>query len=1181
NTNLYHINLDYAHVVGPLPECVCAMPHLSTLSVNGNYLNGPIPECLGGTDSALDSFRADCAFLSGTVPPGLLDGSVADVKVMCNEHLICPSDSDISVDTYFSCGLEGCDPACLIGPAVPVCEEVLEVPGCGPYYLDLPPCDSLTVDGTVLSGDTQMGLAAVETLAFLPGSLDAIASDTTTDTGLYSLDLTEYAGEAGVRVEYQKPGYIKRTEDVPLPLCGHVDVDTELQSKGCSAIVCVSALDECGEPVSGASVSLVTDSCDWDVQTGHTNDAGDLCFESVDITPLDKGQIIWSADGYSTGSTSLCLSCGINEVDIDLECVDPPSLVVEVSTAYPLASVPEGALVTWTSVDLVYSDSAVTDVSGTATFSPLPPEVVGMDVTITTSGIEGYPEYTDGMAYTLPCCGTLSLPQVVPCPDQRVCVTVSEFCAAEYPVYIAGIEVAFYDMADLEEPLGTIETCAGESSCFDIVPDVLDYPLSSVLVSFDYEGTLYEQVVELGCGDTEICLEVDCPPECKHIIKGTVTNEAGEPLPNVDVAVLAIPVAIGSTDANGNYAIYGVEEGSYYVVFSPQDSEYAEHVEKGVYIPECGVTVVDAVLECDSETAVCIRFETPCGVAAGLSVTLQSDGYKRTSYTGDEGEVCFYGDLAGEALVSWSSGVYECGASNISVGCGENWEVYEIGCLQDPSLIVQVRTDDPFAAAVEGATVTWKTTYPNMSGQATTDVFGTATFPTLPAAVAGKTFSIIVSDVPGYEPFTDEHAGEFPCCGPLTLVEVLPCTKQRVCVTVAKDCDTGCKYLDDVLVTFYAPDDLATPIGSVYSDDSLSVCIDVFPEHSEYLLDTIVAKYSYHYYHYCEYIPLSCGTTDVCLEVCYYECPDNPDCPDCPYCPDCPDCPYCPDCPDCPECPDCVHAATGVVSNEAGEPLGGIEVSIPSLGLSDTTNAEGKYTLTGGEGDTEYVVVFTPPPGSPYAGDSASVHFPECGVAYLDMVLPCTEDPLLKVTFVDPCGYPVEGLIVYLENGVSETTGADGTAVFPDAPLGYVTVSWTSDAYEGGSETFLVGCGETCETVCLVCEETLSLSVQVLTGAPFPDVAAGATVTWSTADPVLSGNAITDISGLATFYPVAADVAGLPFSLTVSGIPGYEPYSPPCEECVFTCCSDIPITVEVPCTQQKLCITVSEECDAV
>ncbi|GIQ85592.1 hypothetical protein KIPB_007286 [Kipferlia bialata] len=795
---LRHINLDSAGIVGALPECVCGMPNLVTLSVSENSLDSDIPQCMGGYESPLEVFRANCSGVTGSVPDGLTDGSVTDVQLRCNPSLECPSTSDLHSDGYFTCGVVGCEESCLQVLELPGgCEEVIFPNGgvCGPYFLDVPPCQLFAITGTVVEDGTSDGIPDVTVTVYPPASLAPLASTLTSTDGMYSIDLTQYAGDfATLRVEFVKEGeYVMRTEIVTVPLCGLVELDTSLvpivfpPPPTCDTGVCVTVLDECGYPIPGATVAIVSCNEGLETDTADTDEDGVACFDILDILPPTEVQVSVCAEGYTPTTTGVTIPDCLDAISltIDLLCIEAPSLYVEVTTADPFAAAAAGATVTWESISGLYGGMGVTDVSGSVHFE-IPAEVVDTDVTIIVDGIEGYLPYSDGMMYTVPCCGPLVVPQIVPCTEQSVCVSVSEDCYEEEPVYIGGVTISYYDPADPETLLGTTVSDATTATCLYLLPELVAYPLTAVTAVFTYDNTEYSRDIPLVCGEVETCIEV----ECVHHLSGRVTSVTGEALSGVTVSIDTDPVLSTATDADGYYAIEGVMEGEYTITFTPPEgSEYDEVIYLDVEVPLCGCIVLDAVLPCVTPPSLWVTFTDPCGdTPTDLTATLYLNG---TVYPGtvNGGAVAHWSlPETGDAVLTWESDTYLCGSRSITIGCGSHTDHVTLSCRDALTLIVKVFTADPLDA-VPGATVTFTTVGGGSTDSAVTDLTGTATL-SLPAASAETEINIEVTGIAGYPPYSDGINYTVPCCGTLAIEQDVPfCdVPPSLCATFVDPC---------------------------------------------------------------------------------------------------------------------------------------------------------------------------------------------------------------------------------------------------------------------------------------------------------------------------------------------------------------------------------------------------------
>ncbi|GIQ81935.1 hypothetical protein KIPB_002980 [Kipferlia bialata] len=1157
NTLLTFLDLSDARVIGSLPPCLCDMPYLETLNLSNNLLNAPLPECMG-TSPALSSFRADCARVEGSLPASLLDGSVQDIEVRCNPSLECPSYSSISPDTVVMCGVDAeCEEECLTGLDPTQCPIVIEIPFCGPYFLDIPPCDFFGIEGRVTEeGEPDQGIEGALVTVYPSDSLTPLAGTVTDADGYYTIDLTEYAGEYfQLRVEVTDPDYTTSTEFVDVPLCGTTIVDVELSPRTCPATLWVTVTEPCAGPLPGVEVYL--SQCDKDIQTGVTDEWGQVGFVLGFIVPGDTVDISWCYPDHTSGIITWELLCGHNNVELELECVEAPYLKVDVSTAEPFPDAVSGATVTWTTLDPPLSESAVTDVYGSVLFSPLPEEVLGAEYTLTVEGIPGLPGfvYSDGVTYEFQCCAGAEVPLVIPCPTQSLCLSVTEDCCPdEYSQPIGDIEICVFDTVDTETPLACVITSADGPVCLDIVPDLLVYPLTEVLTLFIYDGVEYWNTVPLSCGENDAVFCV----ECERVLTGTVTDAAGAPLEGVEVAVDGTdPLVSTVTDEEGNYYLTGVPPGIVTVTFTPPpESEYGP-VTYEVEVPVCGVVHLDVVLPCIDPASLLITALDPCGAPlSGITIALTLDGVTHTLQTQADGEVWFTDLIPGTYVVNWSSlgGIYGCGVITGEMGCGINYLTIEPPCIES-TLTVQVFTGPPNAGPAVGATVTYITDDNLYTDTTTTDATGTASF-VLPSGAQGQGFTLDVTDLPDGKP-DFQTAGVFPCCGPLDITLEINCDAQKVCVNLSEDCGAAEPvYIGMVEISYYDvtdPDNpvfLDTTITDADGEETMESCLvlDLPPA-----LDSVYIEYTYESTPNSATVPLVCGDTVVCLE------------------------------------PVCVPVFTGYVKDEDGNPLLGATVTVDTSPdpVSTMTDGNGNFAILGIPAGVYDVEVTPSAADSMYLGaiEREAVTFAECGPTFLNPVLPC----ILKTVCVfvaedcgdDPVVY-IPGITVFyyddeddlIGDTVTNDTGIpdDDSCLEIPAILDAVTVIYQTPDGILAEEVVPVECGETVECLTAPC-------IAIIVGEVFAEVGGtpvvDALVSLSTTPETTT---TTDSNG---FFELL-DVPTGPWVLTVTPLPA-DGLSPASQMVDVEECEDIEVTFELPpaCATQEVCVSLSDDCDGV
>ncbi|GIQ83680.1 hypothetical protein KIPB_005037, partial [Kipferlia bialata] len=1078
----------------------------------------------------------------------------------CNPDLECPSPS-MSPSSFLLCSDAGCDSACTEGPSQPGCDEFIVIQGCGPYFLEAPPCELFSLTGTAVEEGTSDGIPGVLVTAYPPASLTPLASSLTDPVGVYTLDLTEYAGMYdALRVEYEREDYVSRTLEVPVPTCGTVDLDTELVPLTCDATLCVTTLDECGLPISGATVSLTTCVAEVEVDTAVTDETGEACFPLYAILPPTQVTVAVSADGYlpSVPTPVEIRQCGGNTLSLEMVCADTPSLRVAVTTAEPYAAAAPGATVTYTTVGMEYSDSAVTDIRGVAFFSPIPPEVIGLGVTLGVTGIEGYLAYSDGITYTIPCCGHLTVPQVVPCTSQSVCVSVSEDCDAEGPLYIGGLVISYYTPDSPPVLLGTtVTTDTVESTCLDILPDILPVPLTSVLTEFTFDGTEYKDTIELACIDRqEACLEVTC----WHVISGTVTGETGESVPGVDVSINTDPALSATTDVNGFYEILGLLEGVYTLTFTPPAlSELAETTLEGVDIPTCGCIVVDETLPCEVPPSLCVTFTDPCAnPAVSVPVTVYTSGTDVTGVTNQAGEVCFEGLETGDAVVVWTSDLYNCGSHTIDLGCGPNDASVYLTCRDPLSLTVAVATAPPFLDAVAYATVTWTTVDTLETGMGQTDIYGRVIFSNLPPGVSEKAFTLEVSGIPDHQDYSPAAVYQFPCCADLSLSVVVPCTEQSLCVVVSEDCKSGqaTLYAIDIEVVLFSDQD--TVIANILSSTTQPVCEPIFPNNLVPGLpvqDTVILNYTFQGVEDQQLVTLGCGESFTCIAVC-----------------------------------PCETFISGTVTDLAADPVSGVEVTIGGE-VIDATAADGTYAgVVPREMADQLIDVTYTPQGVNLDPVTLAVVPVACECNVVNPELPCAAivGDTVCLTLTEPAqcgGAGAEGIDVTMHSldGLRlEATDVNGQVCLNSwpVPLNAWSAQWgETDGFSAGVVALdSIGCGPDTLSYQLDCVEPPSLSVRVTFDDPFCGPVEGALVVWED-DVLMEGSVRTNAEGVATFEGFGnVPGTGMHYLLDIQDVTGYLDMGSTDGFGPFPCCGQEEISLSLPCSSQEVCFTVSPDC---
>ncbi|GIQ86638.1 hypothetical protein KIPB_008528 [Kipferlia bialata] len=779
NTLLRHINLDSAGIVGPLPECLCGMSSLVTLSVSENSLDSDIPQCMGGEGSTLETFRAHSSGLTGYLPPGLTDGTVQDVQVHCNPDLECP---DVQEDptTYFSChtqDLSQCSISAYSTLDALTPEAVIYPCGgaCGPYYLQTQECQLFVLSGTVAEYRSSETISDLTVSVYAPGSLESIASTVTSESGFYRLDITSYAGDySTLRVEYQKDGYVQKQEVVDVPTCGFVTADTLLATVDgvplptCDTSLCVTALNACGEPTEGASVSVRNGQS---TQTSLSDENGETCFTLSGVLSGATVRVSVTAMGQAPTVVSTEIGCSSNSVTVTLGCSEQSVFEVVVSTAFPYPSLASGALVTYTTLDGEQTVTGATNHWGAVYFS-IPSDALGKEANLRVRGVDGFLQYTDPETYTLPCCNTKTLSLEVPCTEQSVAVSVSEDCSVSRPTLIEGIEVSFYDAYDPSTLLGTTT-----DSGLSLLPDASTYPLSSVKATFTFADTVYSRVLPLVCGVTEACIAVDC----SHSLSGTVKSDSGEGLSGVIVSLDTTPEVYTTTDDDGNYTIHGALEGTYTVSITPPlGSKYGSTTDS-ILVPLCGEVTLDATLQCHSSRSLCVTVVDPCGVIpTDMTLLMYTGGNTYTGTLTTTGAVCWIDLEAGQVVLAWESDTYQGGSRSVYLDCGARTEQITLECREKRSLSVETTVVAGYTglSPTAGVEVTWMAVS-NTAWTSTvqTDANGVATFSSLPRVGVSYDITLTVPESLGvgtFEPYTiPDGPFTLSCCGAVTHQAVL------------------------------------------------------------------------------------------------------------------------------------------------------------------------------------------------------------------------------------------------------------------------------------------------------------------------------------------------------------------------------------------------------------------------
>lgn len=157
---------------------------------------------------------------------------------------------------------------------------------------------------------------------------------------------------------------------------------------------------------------------------------------------------------------------------------------------------------------------------------------------------------------------------------------------------------------------------------------------------------------------------------------------------------------------------------------------------------------------------------------------------------------------------------------------------------------------------------------------------------------------------------------------------------------------------------------------------------------------------------------------------------------------------------------------TGRVTVEGTGTSGiGIQVSGP-VNRTATTGAGGTYSVDGLPAG-QYTVSVTAPTGTTCDGPK-SAQVPSGGTATADFSCQSTGGTVTGTVTVDDA--PIEGAMVTLD-GLTATTGSDGTFTIENVPAGQYTVSATADGHECETRTTTVSDGET-STVDIPCTAT-------------------------------------------------------------------------------------------------------------
>ncbi|GIQ79870.1 hypothetical protein KIPB_000573 [Kipferlia bialata] len=665
-SNLFHINMDNANVVGPLPDCVCNMPSLRTLSVSGSHLTGLLPQCLGSAGTPLEAFRAECSHIEGTVPQGLLDGSVSDVQLDCNPNLVCPDNDLISPSTFFSCGAAGCADQCLSESVASSCDAVLTVPGCGPYYLEPLDCDSLTVSGYVTDEVDATGVSGVTVSVYPVDSLSLLGSDDTNQDGAFSVDITKYARTYDhLRLVFEEDSHVPRHMVVASVSCGPVYVSTTLTSMSCVSPLSVTALDSAGAPVEGLTIGVLTSQAS-DPILDITDTNGRAEFQvATDATESEVTAVTWSGAGYQSGLSPVYLTCGIeHQMVIEVSCQSPSVSMSVVTTGIEPHSL-SGVTVVLSAQDGT-SVSSVSDETGVAIFPDLPSDISGAEVSVTLEDAGSY-SLSSAISFTAPNCGDVVFPVSVDCSLQTLCLAVVDTLSDSVET-IEGIVVSLTDST--EHGMGSVTSTSGYT-CLNVSQSDNGGDVASVLASYSFGGIEYAKVIEMGCGETQVTLEV----ACAHMLAGTVLDGSGAPLAGIHVYAANDADINTTTDDDGHYVLLGALPAATGVVFEPPASSGYSALTLHPSVPVCGVAVFDTVLPCEAENTLSVTVLDPSGApASDVEVTVVSDGESQTETTTESGVVSFSSMEVGDAVITWDSPTYTSDVRVVSIQCGSNHE---------------------------------------------------------------------------------------------------------------------------------------------------------------------------------------------------------------------------------------------------------------------------------------------------------------------------------------------------------------------------------------------------------------------------------------------------------------------------------------------------------------------------
>ncbi|GIQ80506.1 hypothetical protein KIPB_001314 [Kipferlia bialata] len=305
-------------------------------------------------------------------------------------------------------------------------------------------------------------------------------------------------------------------------------------------------------------------------------------------------------------------------------------------------------------------------------------------------------------------------------------------------------------------------------------------------------------------------------------------------------------------------------------------------------------------------------------------------------------------------------------------------------CRTRPSLTVNVATALPHSVKPEGATVSLSSTDGVYHASAKTNANGTALFDALPEGLAGRTYTMAVSTVPGLpgQTMQDGVTYTFPWCRAATVKQTVPCVQQSVSVGLCEDpYARNPAMVEGITLSFF--DETTSPrhllgtasCASGHSTRALSPA-SVLPLPS-WDMEEVTVEWVYEDTENKAVVQLGYGLTQETLHT------------------------------------QCATAVTGQITNAFdGYPVPDAEVVVGTNPIrSGTTDDLGRYSIVGVPDGAWPVTVTTIPTTAD--GDAAlTPAFPGCGSSTLDIAVPCLEESVcVSVTNMD--GTYADGIYVY------------------------------------------------------------------------------------------------------------------------------------------------------------------------